>query len=80
MVGSLTNCRYIPIALCLRHIPVVFPVYHMGHFINNAQGGAIPVKVMRGSNMCVHYFTSLRHFELTSVRHGICRCLGYCDG
>jgi len=29
--------------------------------------------------MCVHYFPSVRRFELTSVRHGVCRRLGYCD-
>ena len=65
----------------------------MGHFINNAQGGKTAEWMMQsqwklfqlqlnnwGSSTCVHYFPSVRRFELTSVRHGVCRRLGYCDG
>jgi hypothetical protein len=33
-----------------------------------------------GSCTCVPYFLSMRRFELTSVRHGVCRRLWYCDG
>jgi hypothetical protein len=33
-----------------------------------------------GSSTCVHYFPSICRFELMSVRHGVCRHLGYCDG
>jgi hypothetical protein len=32
-----------------------------------------------GSSTCVRYFPSVRSFELTSVRHGVYRRLGYCD-
>jgi len=47
---------------------------------------AIPVKVMSvtveylGSSTCVRYFPGVGRFELTSVRHGVSRRLGYCDG
>ena len=33
-----------------------------------------------GSSTCVRYFPSVHRFELMSVRHGVCRFLGYCDG
>ena len=33
-----------------------------------------------GSSTCVSYFLSVRCFELTSVRHGVCRRLWFCDG
>ena len=62
------------------------------HFINNAQGGKTAQWMMQsqwklrqlqlktwGSSTCVRYFPSVRRFELTSVRHGVCRRLGYCD-
>jgi len=32
-----------------------------------------------GSGTCVCYFPIVCRFELTSVRHGVCRHLGYCD-
>ena len=64
----------------------------MRHFINNAQGGKTAKWMMQsqwklcqlqlntwGSSMCVCYFPSVRRFELTSVRHGVCRRHGYCD-
>jgi len=72
-----------------------FPFLHryMGHFINNAQVGKTAEWIMQsqwklcqlqlktwGSTTCVRYFPNVRHFELTSVRHGVCRRLGYCDG
>ena len=33
-----------------------------------------------GISTCVRYFHSLRHFELTSIRHGVCQRLDDCDG
>ena len=64
---------------------------YMGHFINNAEGGKTAEWMMQskwklcqlllktwGSSTCVHYFPSACPFELTSVRHGVCRRLGYC--
>jgi len=64
---------------------------YMGHFINNAEGGKTAEWMMQskwklcqlllktwGSSTCVHYFPSACPLELTSVRHGVCRRLGYC--
>jgi len=66
---------------------------YMGHCINNAQVGKTAEWMMQfqwklwhlqkktwGSSTCVRYFPSKRRFELTSVRHVVCRRLGYCDG
>jgi hypothetical protein len=64
----------------------------MCHFINNAQGGKtaewmkefhwklcqLQLKTW-GSSTSVRYFPSVCPFELTSVRQGFCRRLGYCD-
>ena len=33
-----------------------------------------------GRSTCVRHFPSIRRFELTSVRRGVCRRLWYCDG
>jgi len=70
----------------------VFELY-MGHFIKNAQGGKTGEWMMQSqwklwhlnlktwrSSMSVHYFPTVNHFELTSVRLGVCRLIGYCDG
>ena len=65
----------------------------MGHFINNAQVGKAVEWMMQcqwklcqlqlntwGSSTSVRYFPSVHRFELTSVKHGVCRRLGYSDG
>jgi len=81
------------VCVCIYIYIYIYIYKHIGHFINSAQGGKTAEWMMQsqwklcqlqlktwGSSTCVLYFPSVRRFELTSVRHGVCRRLGYCDG